>query len=605
MLIIGVSIQWRILSLNCKPMNTQESHDVSSVSQTLATYRLGIKPSAAKRLLDAEDVAAAIETLGDEFGGETNVIELSHVEDVLASTDIAAIQSDTPETDEDSEQTSVSDDDEPADTELDTPPEETTKAVSQQEAAEPSVSARSETAEPAEEPADTETTESGIQYFPHGVFISGDTPAERWPDAWEKTLVSDVPEPSYDRESSDRDVVIHGDITGESRTTGEFSDFQRLFKDRFTRLEHLLAKRMPPTVKLGNIDERLARTSDSVSVIGLVTEARKSKNGHDLIEIEDLSGRFRVLFSKDHTPDPIKEMVDRIVPDEVIGFTGSLSDDAGIMFADELFFPDLPPMRIPKMAARPVEAVLLSDLHFGAVDFAADEWKRFVHWMYSEEARNVEYILIAGDLVEGIGVYPGQEEEMDVIDINDQYALCADALRQLPADVDIYAIMGNHDTVRLAEPQPVIKDDFKTHFAENVHFAGNPATLEVEGVNFLLYHGMSLNPLTDRTPGLDIHEPTGAMKLMLEKRHLAPMYGMNVRLAPEHKDYLVIEDIPEVLHTGHVHTYGLDTYKNVTMTNTGCWQYQTDFQKKLNVVPDVGMATVVNLQTLNAETLSF
>jgi DNA polymerase II small subunit len=175
----------------------------------------------------------------------------------------------------------------------------------------------------------------------------------------------------------------------------------------------------------------------------------------------------------------------------------------------------------------------------------------------------------------------------------------------LPDDVDIYTIMGNHDTVRLAEPQPVIKEAFKQPFSENVHFAGNPATFDIEGVKFLLYHGMSLNPFTDRTPGLDIHEPTGAMELMLRKRHLAPMYGMNVRLAPEHEDYLAIEEVPDVLHTGHVHTFGVDTYKNVLMVNTGCWQYQTDFQRKLNVEPDVGIAPVIDLSTLDVDVVQF
>jgi DNA polymerase II small subunit len=41
------------------------------------------------------------------------------------------------------------------------------------------------------------------------------------------------------------------------------------------------------------------------------------------------------------------------------------------------------------------------------------------------------------------------------------------------------------------------------------------------------------------------------------------------------------------------------------MANTGCWQYQTDFQKKLNVEPDVGIAPIVNLQTLNVDTKRF
>lgn len=450
-----------------------------------------------------------------------------------------------------------------------------------------------------------DTEPDGVTYIAGEPPVVGASPEERWPDAWERTLVDEPLPNEVSRATDQRSVTIEGDITGNSRTTGTVDDFQRLFRDRYKRLQSILKDRMPPTSPLDSLeDER--RAGKTVAVTGMVNEVRKTKNGHDLIELEDTTGTFPVLFSEGYTDEPVKEQIERIIADEVIGVVGTLADDAGIMFGDELYFPDIPPMRTPNTADRDVKAVLLSDIHIGAVDFAADEWQRFVEWMHtSEEAEDVEYILIAGDLVEGIGVYPGQEKELDVVDIYDQYVLCAEAFKQLPDDVDIYTIMGNHDTVRLAEPQPVIKDTLKAPFADNVHFAGNPAIVDVEGVKFQLYHGMSLNPLTDRTPGLDIHEPEGAMELMLQKRHLAPMYGMNVRLAPEQEDYLVIDDIPDVLHTGHVHTFGIDSYKNTLMVNTGCWQYQTDFQKKMNVDPDVGYAPIIDLSTLNVEVKQF
>jgi len=46
------------------------------------------------------------------------------------------------------------------------------------------------------------------------------------------------------------------------------------------------------------------------------------------------------------------------------------------------------------------------------------------------------------------------------------------------------------------------------------------------------------------------------MYQLLKKRHVAPQYGAHTRLAPEDRDYLVMEDVPDVFHTGHVHKLG-------------------------------------------------
>ncbi len=75
---------------------------------------------------------------------------------------------------------------------------------------------------------------------------------------------------------------------------------------------------------------------------------------------------------------------------------------------------------------------------------------------------------------------------------------------------------------------------------------------------------------------------------LLKKRHVAPQFGGHTRLAPEERDYLVIEDVPDIFHTGHVHKLGFGKYHNVLAINSGCWQAQTDFQKSVNIDPDAG-----------------
>jgi len=41
------------------------------------------------------------------------------------------------------------------------------------------------------------------------------------------------------------------------------------------------------------------------------------------------------------------------------------------------------------------------------------------------------------------------------------------------------------------------------------------------------------------------------MNEMLKLRHLSPIYGGRVSIAPEKKDHFVIDEIPDILHCGH------------------------------------------------------
>jgi DNA polymerase II small subunit len=93
-------------------------------------------------------------------------------------------------------------------------------------------------------------------------------------------------------------------------------------------------------------------------------------------------------------------------------------------------------------------------------------------------------------------------------------------------------------------------------------------------------------------------DPETPMYQLLKKRHVAPQFGGHTRLAPEEQDYLVVDEVPDVFHTGHVHKLGWGKYRNVLAVNSGCWQAQTDFQKSVNIDPDAGFAPVLDLDTL-------
>jgi len=142
--------------------------------------------------------------------------------------------------------------------------------------------------------------------------------------------------------------------------------------------------------------------------------------------------------------------------------------------------------------------------------------------------------------------------------------------------------------------------------AHDARFAGNPSFVTLEGVTFLVYHGVSLDEVIAEIPGASYDEPQAAMGYLLKKRHVAPQYGgSHIRIAPEERDYLVIDEVPDVFHTGHVHKLGYGRYHNVTTINSGCWQAQTDFQESVNIEPDFGYAPIVDLDTLDVTIRKF
>ena len=399
-----------------------------------------------------------------------------------------------------------------------------------------------------------------------------------------------------------RELTVGNDMTGRSTGTGAYSDFVRTFRDRYERLSKVLR---------GRVNHRPAEAiaempgGSDAAMIGLVNDVRSTKSGHWLIELEDTTGTFPALVMKDKG---LADLVDEILMDECLAIEGTLADDSGILFADSLHFPDIPRTHRTGGADRHVQAALISDVHVGSDEFMADAWSSFTDWLHTPEAEPVEYLLLAGDMVEGVGVYPNQDEELEIVDIYEQYEAFAEYLKEVPADTEIVMIPGNHDAVRLAEPQPGFNDEIRDIMdVHDAQIVSNPATVTVEGVDVLMYHGVSLDEVIAELPEekASYDEPHKAMYQLLKKRHVAPQFGGHTRVAPEERDYLVIEDVPDVFHTGHVHKLGWGKYHNVLAVNSGCWQAQTDFQKSVNIDPDSGYAPILDLDTLDMTVRKF
>ncbi len=138
-----------------------------------------------------------------------------------------------------------------------------------------------------------------------------------------------------------------------------------------------------------------------------------------------------------------------------------------------------------------------------------------------------------------------------------------------------------------------------------MHSFGDPCTISLHGVELLVYHGRSLDDIIATAPNQSFREPQKAMKLLLQCRHLAPIYGQRTPISPESRDFMVIDGIPDIFHTGHIHVEKHETYRGVLLVNSGAWQGQTGFQRKMGVEPTPGVVPIVDLQTLQVFTVNF
>jgi len=393
------------------------------------------------------------------------------------------------------------------------------------------------------------------------------------------------------------------DITGRSTCVGDYDDFVHYFRDRYSKIREILSRRLSsrPIESLGK-----STTGREVSLIGMVMDVKTTAKGNRVIELEDPTGMIIAVIQKDAE---VYEQSSLIITDEVIGVTG-ISDGNGRLFVKSLLWPDMPSQTAPLEKGSGC-ALLLSDLHVGSKYFMAEAWQRFLQWLNGEVddpsglASQVQYIVIAGDLVDGVGIYPGQQNDLAIMDIYAQYEVAAEWLNGIRTGIKVIIAPGNHDIVRQAEPQPSLPEDVQRYFRKDMLFVGNPAWVTLSGVSVLIYHGRSIDDLVLRLPGISYAAPEKAMIEMLRRRHLAPIYGSRVSIAPEHEDHYVISRPPAILHCGHVHTVGIARYKGVAVINSGTWQSQTDFQKKMNIQPVPAVVPIVDLATMKVRKLIF
>ena len=391
------------------------------------------------------------------------------------------------------------------------------------------------------------------------------------------------------------DFEVLQDSSNKSYTSGEIGDLITYFQSRYEKLSKILKQRpdLKMTTKVADIEDG----QTTLNLILMVKEIRSTKNGHKFVEFEDDTGSISILFSNKN--EELFADAEKLVRDEVVGVIANKNDD--FVIANQLIYPDVTRIEEKEMD---FGIVFLSDVHIGSLTFLEDAFQKFIDWInceYGNEdqrkvAEDIKYLIVAGDIVDGIGVYPNQDKELSIKDIRKQYDEAARFLGNIRSDIKIIITPGNHDASRLAEPQPAVPEEYakSLYKLNNVEFVSNPAVVSLDGINVLIYHGESFNELPMAIKGLSYEKNEQMMEELLRKRHLAPIYGERTPLASELEDYLVIETIPDIFHTGHIHINSYKKYNGIHLINSGTFQTQTEYQKIKNIEPTPAQVPVID-----------
>lgn len=405
-------------------------------------------------------------------------------------------------------------------------------------------------------------------------------------------------------------IEVLKDPSKEIGTGGGIEDFSHYFRDRFHKLLRAFRERTDAR-DAGTVGAALgAAQNEKIKLVAMVLEKRERQRKL-FLQIDDLEDSATVLVSPEDRA--AYEVAQKVPLDQVICVVG-VRAKGDLIVAKEILLPDIPDHR-PHVADEPVWVVLLSDLHAGSKKFLGDALSRVFDWLnlkiggpdQRSIAERTKYLVICGDIVDGIGVYPRQEQELKITDLYDQYREAAKYIGRIPEHIETIILPGNHDPVRQALPQPAIPKDFggPIYESRSLISLGNPSEVSLHGVRFLLHHGRSLDDVLSSLPSVDFTQPEKAMKLQLQCRHLASEYGNRTSIAPEKVDHLVIENVPDVFQSGHIHVVKYENYRGTQIINSGAWQAQTDYQKRVGLVPTPGILTAVNLQTLQVRLINF
>jgi len=389
-------------------------------------------------------------------------------------------------------------------------------------------------------------------------------------------------------------------------------DFVNHFKSRYEAIKKIFEEK-----NLENLTSirKIGSKRESYTIIVAIVEKRITKNKNILLEVEDLTGKASVLINQNK-----KELFEKakdLLGDEIVAL--KVSGSSEMLFANDVIFPDAF-LGEKRRHDKDVWAAFISDIHSGSTMFLEENFCKFIDWLngnvgdknQKEISKKVRYLFVNGDLVDGVGHFPGQERWLNVLEMKGQYSKLIEHFKRIRDDIKIIIAPGNHDAVWLGEPQPVIGEEWAPDLykMKNVSLVTNPALVEIEGgFRILMYHGASMHGMINEIEELRLKQgsntPTKVIKEILKRRHFAPTHGSVDYIPCEKEDALVIKQIPDILTTADLHRHEVSTYNNILLIATSCWQSLTPFQEKVGNHPDFCKVPLFNLKSREVKIIDF
>ncbi len=388
--------------------------------------------------------------------------------------------------------------------------------------------------------------------------------------------------------------------------------FQDLLRSRYENLRRRVVRSIGTsqiyTASSLFTDIALKKDIKTVYVAGLVYSKRVMED-RVTIELEDLSGMVTATVYKNTRPQVYNTVV-RLPLDTVVGLKLRVGNE-GRLVIEDVYLPKT--KSLGQTGGADTYVALISDIHVGSKKFNEELFLEFIdilrgetdNTLLREIVRKTKALLIAGDLVDGVGVYPNQEKELEIDDLWQQYEYAYSLISKIPRRIKVIIIPGNHDASRNALPQPPIFKKFAGKLYEDtrVYMLPNPVNIGLQGVNTYIYHGDYIQDLLTSTPTVDLDDVASATRIMINTGHVASNLSLNTKVFPTPNDSLILPTSIDLLHFGHTHKFRIMKINGVLTINSGTFQEQTTFQKMMKIEPDVGKVAFIHLEDLKPLTL--
>jgi hypothetical protein len=213
--------------------------------------------------------------------------------------------------------------------------------------------------------------------------------------------------------------------------------------------------------------------------------------------------------------------------------------------------------KVKRTASATFQFAFFGDVHVGSLYFAQPQLQAFY-----EQARDagIEDFYCTGDVLDGHKVYRGQEFELSEIGLEQQLERLASSV---PMIGTTHFITGNHD------------QSFKTAAGANV---GKQIAAACPHWKFL----------GEEQARIEFATPAGSYKLMMIHPGGGTSYAISYR-AQKITESLEGGTKPDALGIGHYHKADfMPSYRNVSVFQTGTFQWQTPFMARQGLQAHVG-----------------